>query len=246
MSEFQTQASPGRSTVEIKGSPITLPIIKLRSVDVERLAVELTRLIAKSPDFFRNAPVVLDLADISAHSLDFPFLCDHLAELALRPIGVRNASPGQTKAAQDAGLATLADSRTEHTSTERPAPSAPRPARDAGRNAIPPAAAKIITQPVRSGQRIYAQGTDLIVLAPVSPGAEIMADGNIHVYHTLRGRALAGVRGNLDCRIFCRDLQAELVSVAGHYRISENLEEDVQGRSVQIFLQDDALLIEAL
>jgi len=110
----------------------------------------------------------------------------------------------------------------------------------------PPSHALLITQPVRSGQRVYAKGTDLIVMAPVGYGAEIMADGHIHVYNTLRGRALAGVRGDTECRIFCRDLQAELVSIAGNYRISEDLEEELRGQPVQIYMRDTALIIESL
>ncbi len=104
----------------------------------------------------------------------------------------------------------------------------------------------LVTQPVRSGQRVYAKGTDLIVLASVGHGAEVMADGHIHIYGTLRGRALAGVRGDTECRIFCRDLKAELISIAGHYRVNEDLDESVQGRSVQIYMQDTALIIESL
>jgi len=100
----------------------------------------------------------------------------------------------------------------------------------------------LITQPIRSGQRIYAAG-DLVILSQVSAGAEIMAEGNIHVYNTLRGRALAGVRGNSEARIFCFDLQAELISIAGNYKISEDLDESVRNKPVQIYLQDQALII---
>ncbi|MDD1635418.1 MAG: septum site-determining protein MinC, partial [Methylococcaceae bacterium] len=100
----------------------------------------------------------------------------------------------------------------------------------------------LITQPIRSGQRIYSVG-DLVILAQVSAGAEIMAEGNIHVYNTLRGRALAGVRGNTEARIFCFDLQAELISIAGNYKISEDLDETVRNKPVQIYLQDQALII---
>ena len=105
---------------------------------------------------------------------------------------------------------------------------------------------KIIEQPVRSGQRIYVAAGDLVVMSQVSAGAEIMADGNIHVYGTLRGRALAGVQGNLGCRIFCHDLQAELVSIGGHYKISENIDDSLRGVPVQIYLQDQSLVIQRI
>jgi septum site-determining protein MinC len=100
----------------------------------------------------------------------------------------------------------------------------------------------LITQPVRSGQRIYAAG-DLVILAQVSAGAEIIAEGNIHVYNTIRGRALAGVQGNTQARIFCFDLQAELISIAGNYKVSEDLDESMRNKPVQIYLQGQSLII---
>ncbi|WP_333686911.1 septum site-determining protein MinC, partial [Methylococcus capsulatus] len=105
---------------------------------------------------------------------------------------------------------------------------------------------KIIDQPIRSGQRVYANDGDLVVIATVSPGAELMADGNIHVYGSLRGRAMAGVKGDLDARIFCLDLQAELIAIGGHYKVSENLDGTARGRPVQIMLRDNALIIQDL
>jgi len=99
---------------------------------------------------------------------------------------------------------------------------------------------------VRSGQRVYAVGGDLSIIAPVSSGAELMADGNIHVYGPLRGRALAGMSGNLEARIFCHDLQAELISIAGHYRVSEGIPNELRGVPVQVFLEQKILRIEKL
>lgn len=112
------------------------------------------------------------------------------------------------------------------------------------KSAVPvqPVRTMLVTQPVRSGQRIYAPG-DLVVMSQVSAGAEIMAEGNIHVYNTLRGRALAGVQGNTSARIFCLDLQAELVSIAGDYKTSEHITKAIQKKPVQIYLQDHALII---
>ena len=101
---------------------------------------------------------------------------------------------------------------------------------------------KLITHPIRSGQRIYAAG-DLVIMAQVSAGAEIIAEGNIHVYSTLRGRALAGVQGNIEARIFCFDLQAELISIAGNYKVSEDLGASARNKPVQIYLQEKALII---
>lgn len=104
----------------------------------------------------------------------------------------------------------------------------------------------LVEKPVRSGQQIYAKGRDLIVLAPVGPGAEVIADGNVHIYAPLRGRALAGVMGNENARIFCKELRADLISVAGFYQVSEDLPEDLLGRQVQVRLVGHQLLVEAI
>jgi septum site-determining protein MinC len=156
------------------------------------------------------------------------------------PVGVRGGTDEQHAAAEAMELAILAEGR------PRPRSDTPRQARPAASR--PPAASgtRLVTRPIRSGQRVYAAGGDLVVLAQVSSGAEVMADGHIHVYAPLRGRALAGVKGNQEARIFCRNLQAELVSVAGHYRISENIGPDLKGQPVQIHLQEQRLHIELM
>ena len=133
----------------------------------------------------------------------------------------------------------------------RPTPHSPAGRAPRNRVAAPqihasPSAAKsrLITQPVRSGTQIYVRGADLVVTAPVSPGAEIMADGNIHVYAALRGRALAGAGGDAEAQIFCSRLEAELVSIAGHYLVSDQIPPEHRGLPVQIALVDDRLTIE--
>ena len=110
----------------------------------------------------------------------------------------------------------------------------------------PPAGAMLVTQPVRSGQQIYARGTDLVILAAVSPGAEVIADGHVHVYGALNGRALAGVRGYTSARIFCKSFRAELVSIAGIYGLSEQFDATHAGMPTQVSLQSDTLRIERL
>lgn len=112
--------------------------------------------------------------------------------------------------------------------------------------AAEPAVSKVVVQPVRSGRQIYAQGGDLIVLASISPGAELIADGHIHVYGTLRGRALAGIAGNSDARIFCRSLEAELVSIGGYWRVRDDIPEELIGKPVQIHLDGEHVVIEPL
>ena len=204
---------------------------------------------AQAPDFFRNTPVVIDLEDFAAGNgvVDFALLVGLLRGYGMVPVGVRGGNAAQNEAAQVLELAILASAKPA-VAKPKQAPAAEPPTH--ARPASPAAGARpggvnmLVTRPVRSGQRVYAAGGDLIVIAQVSAGAELLADGNIHVYGTMRGRALAGVKGNRDCRIFCQNLQAELVSVAGNYRLSENLQE-LTGRAVQIYLDDRSLVVES-
>jgi septum site-determining protein MinC len=150
--------------------------------------------------------------------------------LTLTLVGVQNAQPAQLEAASQAGLASFApNAASQPRSVPAAAPAAPK--------------TRLVTEPVRSGTQIYARGSDLIVTAPVSAGAELVADGNIHVYGVLRGRALAGASGDAAARIFCTRLEAELVSIAGHYLVSEQLPAGVQSAPVQIALVDEQLTI---
>ena len=183
-------------------------------------------------------------------------------------VGVQNALPAQVEAAAAAGLASFAPNSTgprrqrapEPAAPPRPPPqsaaqpSAPQPARRNPPHAPSPTPSsqiereatprtRLVTQPVRSGTQIYARGADLIVTAAVSPGAEIIADGNIHVYGPLRGRALAGAAGDAEARIFCSRFEAELVSIAGRYLVSEQMPPEERGLPVQIALVDDRLTI---
>ncbi len=236
----QSNGPDRKTAVEIKGSAVTLPIVRLFDADMAAVTAQLQQKVEQAPDFFRGAPVVVDLSLLpEGAEVDLEPLVKTLRRLEMIPVGLRGGSEALRKTALSLHLASLADTAIAEA---RPARSEPKPS-----SVQPPAAAHamLITQPVRSGQRVYAKGTDLIVLASVGYGAEIMADGHIHVYNTLRGRALAGVRGDRECRIFCRDMQAELVSIAGHYRISDDLEEAVRGKSVQIYMRETSLIIEA-
>lgn len=230
--------------VEIKGGSVTLPIVRLLSSDTAAVVAQLAQRIEQAPEFFRSAPVVIDVSALADKSgVDLVSLLEQLKQSGMIAVGLRGGDAALRRAAASLQLALLTDTPPGARVTPlEPAAhrSAPVPKPRLSTQSL------LVTQPVRSGQRVYAKGTDLIVLASVGHGAEIMADGHIHVYGTLRGRALAGVLGDTECRIFCRDLQAELVSIAGHYRVNEDLDESVRGRSVQIYMQDTALIIESL
>ncbi len=233
------------AALEIKAGSITLPILKLFSADFEALNVQLEQKLRQAPEFFRNAPIIVDLSELvpDREPLDFSAFVDSLRNRGLSPVGVRGGSQIQQQAAQSAKLAVLAEIKPDNAHQAPAAQGASfKPASPA--KGFGPT--KLIDHPVRSGQRIYAAGGDLIVLAQVSPGAEIMADGNIHIYGSLKGRALAGVQGNLEARVFCSDLQAELIAIGGHYKISENLDEAVRGKPVQVYLRDNLLIIDYL
>ena len=256
MSVTAPQGQAEQAAFELRATTFTLPTLRLFDADLGELSRFLETKIQQAPEFFRNAPVVVDLSHLPEVALDFPLLVGLLRGLGLLPIGVRGGSEQHRETARLMDLAILSQgsrgpaaavaSKAGAPAAGPPSATSPRP----GAERLAPTAAgpagRLVTRPVRSGQRLYAQGGDLVVLAPVSSGAELMADGNIHVYGVLRGRALAGVKGNSDARIFCQDLRAELISVAGHYRVSENLDPALAGRPVQVRLQDGRLIIEAL
>lgn len=237
--------SPVSSTInsvpvlELKSSSITLPVLKLLQADLEALSSQLSNTIQQAPDFFNDASVIIDLQPLANAEDDFDLalFVDVLRGHNLHPLGVKGGCDKHNEIAHALGLAIFSEGSAVRSTAGQS--SAAKPVRA-------PETYRLIHQPVRSGQRIYAAGGDLIILASVSPGAELMADGNIHVYGTLRGRALAGVQGNLDARIFCTHLEAELVSVSGHYRISESMDQSVRGQSVQVYLDDESIIIEAL
>lgn len=226
----------------VQGGVFTVMVVRAGMLRDPGFESELAQQIQRSPRFFLNAPVVLDLRGAEEFTQETEFVEARriLRHHTLTLIGVQNAAPAQFEAAAAAGLASFAPNST--------GPRQPRAAEPAAAPSSPatPAAAKsrLVTQPVRSGTQIYARGTDLVVTAPVSPGAEVMADGNIHVYAALRGRALAGASGDAEARIFCGRLEAELVSIAGRYLVSDQIPPELRGLAVQIALVDDRLTIE--
>jgi septum site-determining protein MinC len=233
----------------VQGAVFTVMVVRAGLLRDTAFEMELAEQISRSPRFFLNAPVVLDLRDMAGFTTadEFAEASEVLRRNTLMLVGIQNAVPEQVEAAAAAGLASFAPNSTQ----PRRAPAQPAPFPEPSSPGPPPrqperpTAAKtlLVTQPVRSGTQIYARGADLVVTAAVSPGAEIMADGNIHVYAPLRGRALAGAAGDADARIFCSRFEAELVSIAGRYLVSEQMPPEERGLRVQIALVDDRLTI---
>lgn len=228
-----SKTTPKNSAFELKGSLFTLTVIHLLTATAEAINAQLKALVAQTPKFFHHMPIVIDLHKLPANTnLNFTELLACFQQYNVIPIGVRGGNNSQNETAIAQGLAILPNTKAEVAESTSETPKNPAPIQSF---------AKIITEPVRSGQQIYARNADLIVLAPVSPGAELLADGNIHVYNALRGRALAGVMGNPTSRIFCQHLEAELVSIAGHYWVSEDLQNTTNKQNVHIYLENDRL-----
>lgn len=243
--------------LEFKSCTFNVPALVLNNNKISDITQELQRKISQAPGFFKNSPLLIDLHELtkSQTDIDLTHLVKTLRGLQFIPIAVSGATAKQNTVAIELGL-TIQPSYSLNQGNSRIAEKTPVlvPVTEESKSEIveaePVAAApivenKLITHPVRSGQRIYAKG-DLTILAPVNAGAEVIAEGNIHVYAPLRGRALAGVQGNTKCSIFCADLQAELISIAGIYQLNEDLDKKFQHKLVQVYLQEQTLLIKEL
>jgi septum site-determining protein MinC len=227
-----------RPAITIRGAAFTLTVAHLASADLGEIDRGLAAKVAQASDLFRSAPVVIDLLQVAGAPLDVPALLEVLRRHGVVPIAVRHGDVEQEAAAMRAGLGVLRGGRAvggEPTAAPpAPPPPQPRPGR-------------IVTQPVRSGQRVVATEGDLVILAPVNTGAEVLAAGNVHVYAPLRGRAMAGLLGDTTARIFTLALHAELVAIAGVYRAFEDdLPDDLRGRPAQVALEGDRLAITPL
>jgi septum site-determining protein MinC len=229
----------------VQGALFTVMVVRAGMLRDPVFELELAQQVQRSPRFFLNAPVVLDLKEAADFTGEIEFIeaRELLRRYTLTLIGVQNAHPSQLDAATAAGLASFAPNATQPSRVRQ---ADPHSNAQAAPQTTSPSTTKsrLVTQPVRSGTQIYVRDADLVVTAPVSAGAEIMADGNIHVYGVLRGRALAGAGGNVEARIFCSRLEAELVSIAGRYLVSDELPPEQRGQPVQIALVDDRLTIE--
>lgn len=256
-----TVALAGRApaTFEIKSANLPLVALLLKSTDLAALADELKARFADIPDFFDNDPLVVDLTPLGGQGeVDFGELLHLLRGYRVMPVAVRGGSEEQRKAAALKGLALANELRViaprEGLRQAQPERGAAPPER------VQPAVrpepvegprhALVVDKPLRSGQQVYARGRDLVVMSMVNAGAEVIADGHIHVYAPLRGKAIAGAKGNTDARIFALSLEAELLSIAGVYRTSEvPLPADVRGRAAQVRLAggaDGKLVMDAI
>jgi len=242
---------------ELKIGQVGIANLRIRTLDVDQLVREMRERVERAPKLFGRAAVIVDFGGLARmpEVATAQSLIDGLRGAGVIPVALAYGSRETEVLAEQLGLPLLAKFRAQYESTtSAPAPAAaPRPAAAEPAPAKPAPAAKAVETkpglvqktPVRSGQQLYAENRDLTVLSTVGAGAEVISDGSIHIYGALRGRALAGARGNADARIFCREFHAELVAVAGHYKVMEEVPKELRGKAVQIWLDQDQLKIVA-
>lgn len=241
-------------TFQIKGELSAMMILYLKGIDLKALEEELSTQMESSSQLFKGIPMIVDLSAIPlGNNLDLSWLKNLLVAKELAPVGIRNVNDDLKAKAEAAGWAIL-----EHNAKPRIAKE--EKSNDAAVIEVAPKGSETIireeiivkeaipstmhVQQVRSGQQLTVSSGDLVVVNSVNEGAELLVEGNIHIYGALRGRALAGIHGNRSVRIFCQSLEAELVSIAGFYRMQEDIPKELHGKMVQIYLEADELKIE--
>lgn len=235
---------------EIKSASLPLVSFVMKSADIAQVAQDLQTRLGDTPDFFDNDPVLVDLQhlDEQAGPLDLPALVQLLRSFRMNPVALRPNNAANEAAAILAGLFLTTEARTlpQSPATQEVVREV-EVIREVVREVASGGSAMVVDKPLRSGQHLYAKGGDLVMLAMVNPGAEIMADGHIHVYAPLRGKAIAGAKGDTSARIFTNSLEAELLSIAGVYRTSDApLPKEVAGKAAQVCLVGDKLVMLAL
>ena len=256
-----TTSAPARTCFDLKSASLPVVAVVLKTIDAALFAADLAARVADAPGFFDNDPVLIDLAAVreAPEPIDFAALTAALRRHSTQPVAGRGGNPSQMEDARVAGLCAAPDAPPARAEAPAPEPQAPAPAvvREVVEVEVvrevpvqvpmPGPGTLVVDKPLRSGQQVYARGGDLVVLAMVSFGAEVIADGNIHVYAPLRGRAIAGARGNTEARIFSTCLEPQLVSIAGIYRTTDTeLPSDVRGKPAQVWLEGEKLIIEPL
>jgi septum site-determining protein MinC len=272
----ETAINRGQQAFRLKGTAPALTLLYMLTEDLDAVEKQLSDHLRLMPQFFLYAPMLVDLTELGPRRIDLAGLATLLRRHKLVPVAVRNPTDAQQVQAVAAGWAVLQsglaaprkprpsvipDEAGAPAPVAAAAPAEPGdvpasgedrsastdPSESPGGDASEPILPGLtIRTPVRSGQVIHAVGGDLVVLAPVSSGAELIADGNIHVYGPLRGKALAGAKGNSDVSIFCLGLEAEFLSIAGRYLMAEQIPKEQRGKPVRAHLDGDSLLLTTL
>ncbi|KIO35668.1 septum site-determining protein MinC [Shewanella sp. cp20] len=217
-----------KPSLELKGSSFTLSVLHINDADLDGVARELDDKLAIAPQFFLGAPLVVNLSAISDPDYNLAGLKDLLISRQLVIVGITGAPSAIANQAKALGLALIKSGKQSQNQPQLPKTT------------------KIVKQNIRSGQQIYAKNGDLIIIGAVGNGAEVIADGSIHIYGSLRGKAMAGANGDKNAVIIAQNIDAELVSIAGQYWLTENLQAHASIKSGCIRLDGDSLTVEAL
>jgi septum site-determining protein MinC len=246
---------------ELKFGQVGIANLRLKRLDLDELAAELAQKVASAPQLFQRTPVVLDLSHLPSQppAGQVQQILATIQNAGMLPVGLAYGTAETEVLSRELGLPLFAKFRAAYErSGGEPMVDVPvaAPAAAPARATPPPPSAEhtapraltgqVHDKPVRSGQQVYARGRDLILTAVVGNGAEVIADGSVHVYSSLRGKAIAGATGDTTARIFCHDFQAELVSIAGQYRVFEDIPTDLRGKPVQAWLEGERLLLARL
>jgi len=239
---------------ELKIGQVGIANLRIRTLDVARLTQEMRERVQRAPKLFGRAAVIIDFGGLAQtpDTATARALLEGLREAGVLPVALAYGTRETEQLSEALGLPLLAKFRAQYERIDGGAPAAaPAPVSPPPPPPPPPAPAarpqpgRMQKTAVRSGQQLYAENCDLTVVATVGAGAEVISDGSIHIYGSLRGRALAGAQGNTDARIFCRDFHAELVAIAGHYKVLDDIPKELRGKAVQVWLEQDQIKIAA-
>lgn len=249
ITQMKTSLIKEADNLEFKADFFPMTVIKLTTSDLASIKRQVATTIIAAPNYFKNAPIVIDVTGTHT-SVDLDAVCQLLRDQNMIPVGIRGLDKSIESNALSKGLAIM---KAPRSTEKKPSPSltsgatAPKkqtPEPEHSKNSIH---TKLVTTPIRSGTQVYARDGDLVVTASVNAGGECFADGNIHIYGPLRGKALAGANGNTEARIFCASLEAELVSIAGHYLTNEKLNLQKSNKPmIQISLKNGRIHIEGI
>lgn len=226
---------------DLKGEMSLLTVLVLRSTDMHAIGASLQEKQQQASQFLARSPIIIDCQLLGENSLelDFTQLKLQLNKVGFVPVGLRNLSEAAESLAIEAGWALLRPSK------QQASPNTPPPTEVNLESEQPGPVQRLLVldRPVRSGQQVYCPQGDIVVLQHTSAGSELLAGGSVHVYGALRGRVLAGVQGDTQARIFCECLEAELIAIAGRYRLLDDIESNLKGQAVMIYLDQEKLKI---
>ncbi len=241
---------------ELKIGQVGIANLRVRTLDVPKLVQEMRDRVARAPKLFGRAAVILDFGGLSQapDATTAQALLDGLRDAGVLPVALAYGTSEIERLSEALDIPLLAKFRAQYERIEggspaaatSPPPPPPPPAPVVAAAAPASRPGRMQRNAVRSGQQVYADNADLTVLSTVGAGAEVIADGSIHIYGNLRGRALAGAQGNTEARIFCREFNAELVAIAGHYKVLDDIPKELRGKAVQVWLEQDQIKLAAL